>query len=289
MEKKYGVIVCSNAATDYIQEASDIRVFRSVIIFGQDEYNDYVDLKAEDFYNRCATDKQAFPKTAYVSRGVMLETFEEMKNEGYDGALVITISSGLSGLYNAVCSIAEEVEDFDVKAYDSKTLSYPEAYMAIEANRMLKEGKSLEDVYKRLDYIRDHNHMVFAVETLEYLIKNGRLSRASGAVANLLKIRPMLHISKEGKVESLAKARTSKKARALMIDKFLEEVQGKNVEAFLINTNNDEAVAEAFATLNAAGFNTSGMAVHMLTPVVGAHAGPGTIGIGYIEIENEGR
>lgn len=285
MSKKYGVIVCSNAATDYIKEAEGIPVFRSVIIFGDDEYNDYVDLKAEDFYKRCEQDKENFPHTAYVSRGFMVQTFEQMKEDGYDGAFVITIAKALSGLNDAVKLASNEVEGFDVVVYDSKTLSYPEAKMAIVARNMFEQGATVEEVTKKLDFIRDHNHMIFAVDTLEYLIKNGRLSKAKGAIANILKIRPMLHIDKEGKVESLETARTSKKARRLMVEKFLEEVKDKEVEAFFINTNNDEGIKEAMDLLQENHYDTSKISVHMLTPVVGAHAGPGTIGLGYIELE----
>ncbi len=285
MSKKYGVVVCSNAATDYIEAAQGIRVFRSVIIFGNDEYNDYVDLKADEFYKRCEEDKNNFSHTAYVSRGIMVQTFEEMKEAGYDGAFVITIAATLSGLHNAVKLASNDVEDFDVEVYDSRSLSYPEAKMAIIARDMFEQGASLDEVVKKLDFIRDHNHMIFAVDTLEYLIKNGRLSKAKGAIANLLKIRPMLHIAKDGRVESLETARTSKKARRLMVEKFLEEVEGKNVEAFFINTNNDQGIAEAMEVLKENNYDTSNISVHMLTPVVGAHAGPGTIGLGYIEIE----
>ena len=287
MEKKYGVVVCSNAATDYLEEAKGITVFRSVIIFGDDEYNDYVDLKASDFYGRCQNDKQAFPHTAYVSRGFMLETFENMKKEGYDGAFVITIASSLSGLNNAVKLAGEEISDFEVISYDSRSLSYPEAKMAIIARDMFEKGASLEAVVEKLDYIRDHNHVIFAVDTLEYLIKNGRLSKFKGALAKILNIRPCLHIAKDGKVESLETARTSKKARRLMVDKFFEEVKDKNVEAFFVNTNNDEGIAEAKAYLEEKGYDTKSIKTCMLTPVVGAHAGPGTIGLGYIEIEEE--
>lgn len=287
MSKKYGVIVCSNAATDYLKEAEGIRVFRSVIIFGDEEYNDYVDMKADEFYDRCAKDKSSFPHTAYVSRGYMIDTFEEMKSEGYDGAFVITIASTLSGLNSAVKLAGEEVEGFDVIAYDSKTLSYPEAYMAITARKMFESGASVEDVVKKLDFIRDHNHMVFAVDTLEYLIKNGRLSKFKGAFANLLKIRPTLHIAKDGKVESLETARTSKKARKIMVKKFVEEVKNKKVIAFLINTNNDPGILETKAFLEELEYDTDNIKTYMLTPVVGAHAGPGTIGLGYIEIEEE--
>lgn len=285
MNKKYGVVVCSNAATDYIENPYNIPVFRSVIIFGDEKFDDYVDMKADEFYHRLTVDKQNFPHTAYVSIGKMISVFEDFKKNGYDGAIVITIARTLSGLNEAVKLAANEVSDFEVISYDSKTLAYPEALMALEAARLSSENKSLEEILARLDYIRDHNHIVFCVDTLEYLIKNGRLSHFVGAVAQMLKIRPLLEISKDGSIETLEKVRTSKKARDLMVKKFLEETKNLRMIPFLINTNNDVACDEIEEAILKERPDIKEVKRYLLTPVVGAHAGPGTVGLGYIEIE----
>lgn len=282
MEKKYSVIVCSNAATDYIEECKDILVFRSVIEFGDEVFDDYVDMTASEFYNRCKTDKSCFPHTAYVSMGYMIDTFERLKSEGYSGALVVTISGGLSGLNKAVTLAASNVSDFEVVSFDSKTLSYPEALMAQTAYEMFNNGKGLAEVISKLEYIRDNNHIFFAVDTLEYLIKNGRLGKMSGAIAQMLKIRPVLEITKDGKVGTVEKTRTSVKARCNMLDRFLEEIKGKDVIPFFVNTNNDEGIESVKKELLEVRPDFENIKTYMLTPVVGAHAGPGTIGLGYI-------
>lgn len=280
--KKYACIVCSNAATDYIETPYNIPVFRSVVIFGDEQYDDYTEIKSKDFYDRLENDKNAFPKTAFVSMGKMVEEFNTLKEKGFDGALVICISSALSGLQRAVTLASSEVENFEVHVYDSKTLGYPEAYMALEAARMFDEGKSLEDVLKRLDFIRDHNHIIFAVDTLEYLIKNGRLSKFVGSIAQMLKIRPVLEINSDGAVNQIEKTRTSKKARELVVDMFLKEIEGKDVTVFICNTNNDAAVEEFKSRVLEARPDLKEIHVYPLTPVVGAHAGPGALGIGWI-------
>jgi DegV family protein with EDD domain len=175
------------------------------------------------------------------------------------------------------------LEDVKVTVFDSKSVSYPEAKMGLTAAQMFKDGKSVEEVTKELEFIRDHSMIWFSVETLKYLVKNGRLSGAAGFVGSLMKIKPMLEVTKEGKVESIEKIRTSSKATERMIEKFLSEIEGKSVEAFLINTNNEARVAYIKQKLQQARPELSSINVYPLTPVVGAHAGPGCVGIGYIE------
>lgn len=285
--KKTGVIVCSNAATDYLDFDYDIKVFRSVIILGDESYDDYTQMTAKEFYERLSSDKNVFPKTAFVSIGHMINTFESMKKQGYTDAFVITISSNLSGLYKAVRLAAEEVEDFEVHVFDSKNLAYPEAYMALEAARMFKEEKSIDEVYKRLEYLRDNNHYFFAVDTLEYLIKNGRLSKFVGAIAKMLLIRPVLEITKDGRVEVLEKARTSKKARDLMVKKFIDEIKdfaGEDITVFISHANQDEEVLNQIKnSVYLQRPDIKEIKCFYLTPVVGAHCGPKAMCLGWIK------
>ncbi len=279
---KNAVIVCSTSGIDYIQHNYKVPVFRSVINFGNESFDDLTEIKAEDFYKKIDTDKSAFPTTAYVSIGKMVDTFNSLKNQGYTGVLVITISKQMSGLNAAVSLAANEVEDFNVVPYDSKTLAYPQTYMTLEACRMFEENKSMEEVIERLDFIRSNNHLIFSVDTLEFLIKNGRLSRVAGAVANLANIRPLLHIDEEGKVVSLEKTRTSKKARQLMVELFLKEIENKDVIVYISHACAGEYVNEVKEMVFNARPDIKEIIVCFLTPVVGAHCGPRAISLGYI-------
>ena len=114
------------------------------------------------------------------------------------------ISSELSGLYEAVLRTATEVK-IKVTAFDSKTLAYAEAYMVLEAHRLAETGKSVVEILPFLERIRDNNRVFFAVDTLLYLVKNGRLSKLSGTLGTMLQLKPLLYITKGGKVETLEK------------------------------------------------------------------------------------
>lgn len=280
---KIGLLVCGNSGIDYIEHKYDIPVIRSILLFGEDEYSDYVDITADEFYAKLEANPQLAPSTAQAATGVILQQYEEMKAKGFDKLLVVTLSKHLSGTYEGCMLAAKMIDDCDVTVFDSKTVSYPEAKMILDAAKMIEDGKDLPEIIERLEYIRDNSMIWIAVDTLKYLVKNGRLSGAAGFVGSLMKVKPLLEVTKEGKVESIEKIRTSSKATLRVIEKFLEEIDGLDVEPFIVNTNNLDRVEQISNAIKEARPDIKEIKVYPLTPVVGAHAGPGTVGVGYIK------
>ena len=282
---KKAVLVCSNAGLDYLDYPKDITILRSVIHFGTDEsFDDFVELDAKTFYDRLTKNPNEVPKTSYVSIGKMVEIFEDLSKQGYEEALVITIAGPLSGLNEAVRQQAKDV-DLKITVFDSKTIAYGEAYQALDAHRLFAEGHDMDYVIGILEQIRDNNKIYFAVDTLLYLVKNGRLSVAGGFIGNLLKIKPLLTFDKDGKVITLEKIRTTPKAHKTVIEKYVEATKDKNVLTYISHAHNDEAVI-FFKEEIAKVFPDRKVITSYLTPVVGAHTGPKAIGLGYIDLDN---
>jgi len=280
--KKLGVIVCTNSAIDYIKHDYQIDVVRSTILLGDKEYVDYEELTADRFYDMLKENPSLFPRTAMASTGTMLQHYEKLRDEGCDTILFITISSKMSGIYENALIAAKMVEGVDVHVFDSKSVGYIECKMAFAAHEGFKAGKSLEEIIKDLEFIRDNNHIYFAVNDLRYLVKNGRLSNAAGFIANALKIKPLLEINKDGAVVSVEKIRTFHKAVDRVIEKYMEETKGKDVETFIIHANNPETVDYIREQVTKQKPNVGEIKEYLLTPAVGAHGGPGAITIGYI-------
>ncbi len=277
---KIGVAVCGNSGIDYLVHDKEIRKFRSLLVIENKEYEDFVDINSDDFYAQLKNNPDLDIHTAQTSTGYLVNLYNEMKADGYDELLIITISKELSGTYqNAV--LAAGMVDFKVHIFDSLSLSYVEALMAMTAKKMADKGDTLEEILKELEFIRDHNHIYVAVDTLKYLVKNGRLSNASGFLGSLLKIKPLLEVSKPGKVESVTKIRTTKKARDEMKKRLFDETKGKDVITFILYTNNLQEIFEIKDEYESEGLED--VMLIPLTPVVGCHAGPGTMGVGYIE------
>ncbi len=281
MENKIAVIACSNACLDYFDYDYDIKIFRSMLHLGDEDYLDYVDISADDFYDRLEKDKSVFPSSSFMPLGQMVEIYEDLVKEGYNKVIVISISKQLSGIYNASLLAAKEVPKLEVTAFDSRTLAYPQAKMALTACEMIEKGKDVEEIIKELEYIRDNNKMYFAVNTLTYLVKNGRLSNASGFIGNTLRIKPVLTITKEGKVETVEKIRTFGKAVDHLLERYFEETKGKDVEPFVIHANNPVTRDLIISRLKEKDPSLKDVFSLPLTAVVGAHAGPKTTGLGY--------
>ncbi len=279
---KIGIIACGNSGIDYLKHDYDIRMIRSTLIFGDEEYEDFVDIKAEDFYKMLVEKPELHPTTAQAATGVILEHYEKMKEEGFTDIIFITISSGLSGTYEGAKIASTMISGVNVHVFDSLSVSYPQAYMTLRAAEMAKQGKKVTEIIDELVWIREHHGILVSVDTLKYLVKNGRLSGAQGFVGSLLKVKPMLHLSREGKIEPVEKIRTRKKAMQRMLDKFAAERTEKDLEVFIAHANAHDVLEEVRQGLLERRPELKEVKDYPLTPVVGAHAGPGTIAIGWI-------
>jgi DegV family protein with EDD domain len=284
MMSKIGIAVCGNSGIDYAVHDKRIRVFRSLLIVEEKEYEDFIEINADDFYKTLVERPNIDVHTAQTSTGAILKMYEEMKADGYDEIICISISSHLSGTYQNAVLAAKMMEDTPVHVFDSRTLSAVEAKMAFTALKMSDAGKTVQEILSELEYIRDHHHIFVTVETLHFLVKNGRLSNAAGFFGTMLKLKPLLEVSKEGKVVTVDKIRTTQKARESMLSKFMEEIKGKNVEIFIIYTNNFDEAADLKDRMME-NPEIKDIKLVPLTPVVGCHAGPGTMGLGYIEVK----
>lgn len=278
--KKLGVLVCTNSAIDYLEHGYQVDVVRSTVLMGDKEYIDYEELTADEFYRQLKANPDIFPRTAMASTGKMMEHYEKLKAEGCDTIIFITISNKMSGIYENALLAAKEIEDVDIRVFNSKSVGYVECQMVFAAHEGFKAGKTIDQIMEDLEWIRDHSKIYFAVEDLSYLVKNGRLSNAAHFFAKALKIKPLLEIDDEGAVVSKEKIRTFKKACDRVVEMYLEETEGLEHEAFIIHAENPKAVEYIREQIQKA---RPGIEIkdYLLTPAVGAHGGPGATSVGY--------
>lgn len=281
---KIGIAVGGNSGIDYLEHDPEIRIFRSLLVIENQEYEDFVEITSDDFYDRITKNPDLDIHTAQISTGSLVEMYQEMIDSGYDELIIITISRHLSGTYQNAVLAAKMIPDTPIHVFDTHSVAYVQALIGKRAKELADQGVPAQDILKELEYFRDHNHIFVTVDTLKYLVKNGRLSNAQGFLGTLLKLKPLLHVSKDGKVETLDKIRTTSKARDVMVNHLLKEIEGKTVELFILYTNNmAEMIDYKEELLKHEGITQ--ITLVPLTPVVGCHAGPGTIGVGYIEVK----
>jgi DegV family protein with EDD domain len=273
--------VCGNSGVDYMKLDYPVKMIRSTLNLGGKEYEDYVDIQAKEFYDIINANPEIDLSTSQTSTGKIASVYEELKDEGYTDIIAVVISSKLSGTYQGAVLAKDMVQGVNVFVIDSRSVSYGEAYLVLEAIKMIKNGSKVRDIIDRLEKIRDHIYIYVLVDTLKFLVKNGRLSAASGFLGTLLKIKPLLHVQRDGTLVPFEKIRTTSKAQARLVEVIKHDIEGKNVVMFIAFTNNEEKAKEIKQQI--LGFRPD-ITVELvpLTPVVGAHAGPGTLGVGYI-------
>ncbi len=279
--EKIGILVCSNSGIDYEKVDYHYVVARSKLIIDGKEFEDYIDITADQFYQILVENPNVPLSTAQVSTGELVEIYNGFKKQGYTDIIAISISSKLSGIYQNMVLASQMVEGINIHIIDSKTVSYGQMYLVELAASMIKEGKKSAEIMEKLTDVRERIQIFVLVDTLKFLVKNGRLSVTSGALGTLLKIKPLLNFDNDGRLVAYEKIRTSSKARARFMELAKAEID-KGVEAmFLAYTNNKEFVEEIKRELLE--YEPSlDIKVAPLTPVVGAHAGPGTCGFGFV-------
>lgn len=274
-------LVCttSTGCLDYYEHNEHIDTIRIKIDMDGELLADGTEIKAEDFYAKMTADKHLVPKTSQPSIGELMEIFENYANECYDEIIVTTISSKLSGTYNGICQCAQMLEDkIKIYPFDTKTVCLNEGYFALTAARMIEENIPTEDILKKLEQMRNGNFLMFAVDSLECLVKNGRLSGAAGFLGKYLKIKPLLGLCEDGSIQAIEKIRTTKKALEAVCDHFKEYTAGHKFEAFIVYTGDE--LKEFFLETIKERLGIENIIESPCSPVVGCHVGPNAIGLG---------
>lgn len=279
MMSKIAIITDVNAGLDYIGYDPQIPTLRSVINFGDEHYVDGTEIKADEFYKRIVEEK-VIPSTSAPTIGDAMTILDELVEKQYTDVILYSISYQMSSIGQMVETLRPEYEDkINIHVVDTKLAAIPQGYIALQAKKMVEEGKSVEEILDYSKYLIDNSKVLFVVDNLMYLVKNGRLSGASGFAGTLLKIKPILTITKEGKIVSFEKVKTHRKAveRAIQIfDEFIGD--SKKGKIYIVHTVREDDAKELAKYIDSKhpGFETE---IQMITPAVGAHIGYGVLGI----------
>ena len=281
---KIAFCVCSNSGIDYFDFPKDIQVLRSIISYNETEhYKDYIELTAEAFYTRLLENANEIPKTAFIPMGVLESIIDDYEQQGYTDVIINVISAKLSGLYNAINLMSELSErNIKIHAVDSKSLVYPQVHMTLTGYDMANKGHSVQEIIAEMEKIRDNSNILFTVDTLAFLEKNGRLSKAAASIGNMIKLRPLFKLDSEGSIEVVEKIRTTSKAQKRMLDLYVEQTKNLDIAVtYVAHANNDEDAIKMKESIKEI-FPDREVIIMYITPVVGAHTGPGAVGLGYI-------
>jgi DegV family protein with EDD domain len=258
-----------------------ITVTPQILIWGDETFQDGVDILPDEFYNRLRTAK-VLPTTSQVAIVTMKATFENLLEAGYD-VLGIFISAKLSGTMQSAIHAKEMLPKAAAKiiVLDSNSTSMAMGFHVLTAARAAQAGANLAECQKLAEEAREHTGVVFVVDTLEFLHRGGRIGGAQAMLGSALNLKPLLEL-RDGRIEPVEKVRTKSKAINRMIELVVEQVAGRTpVRLATLHAN---AIAEAKSALEtaAARLNPVEQILASVSPAIGTHAGPGTVGLAYM-------
>lgn len=280
---KIGISTDVNAGLDYVSNPYDIKVLRSSVNMEGQVYIDGIDIRADEFYEKLSKveKKEDIPSTSAPALGDIYDLFDYYVENGYTHIIHFPISFALSATGSTVKQVSEEYKDkLNVTVIDTKAACFIQGYLAMNAAKMASEGATPEEIVARSNYLIEHRSIFFVVDSLDYLVKNGRLSGATGLIGNLLKIKPILELNNEGKIVQFEKIKTTKKARQRVVELVLDYIKDEeNVKVMLFHTLALEAAEELKQLVHEARPDIKDIEIHYVTPAVGAHIGCGVAGI----------
>jgi DegV family protein with EDD domain len=273
--------VVTDSASDLPEEFAkrlNIDVVSLTIRFGDEEFTDRVDLTPELFWAKCK-DSKSLPETAAPSPGAFQAAYERAKADGCDGVIVLTLSSLLSATYQSATLAAEAVTELiDVRVLDTLNVSMGQGLVVIDVAELAATGATLDQLVEHANSLMPKAGVVAALDTLEHLIKGGRIGGAKALLGQVLSIKPLVEL-KNGVVAEAGRQRTRAKALAAVANVARSHAPLRRL-ALIQGACTDVAALEALVSDIA---SEHPLIVTDIGPVVGAHGGPRIIGLTWIE------
>ncbi len=257
-------------------EAAGVTVVPLTIRFGDEEFVDGRDLTIGEFWARCKASK-LLPETAAPSPGAFQEAFHQAAVDGYDGVLCLDLSGGVSATYQSALAAAKAVDELPVRVVDTRSLTLGLGLLVLEAAELAAGGADLDHLVGHVERLIPRTLVYGVVDTLEHLEKGGRIGGARALLGSLLAIKPVVTLV-DGVVEEESKQRTRIRSLRYMADKARSAQPLRRIAV----SNGAAADLDEFLAMLGDVTSEHPLVVSDLGPVVGTHAGPGTIGVSLI-------
>lgn len=256
-----------------------IEVLPLTLIWEGREYRDGIDILPDEFYLRLSN-SESLPKTSQVTVHQFEEMFQRLLDEGYE-ILNLGISKGISSSYNSAMQALKSFTGKPVEVLDTKLVSMALGFQVLAAARAAKEGSSLAECKKVAEEAYPKIGVYFTVNSLKFLAAGGRINSAKRLVGTALNIKPLLEI-RDGKIELVESVRSKKKAVKRMVALVERDINGrKPLHISVFHALEHEAAQSLLAEIKESMGADEAILSHV-SPVIGAHVGPGTISIAYM-------
>lgn len=277
-------VVVVTDSTAYIPDAAlsglDIPVIPLWLIWDDERYRDGVDIDPQTFYHRLR-ERDTVPSTSQPSVGEFVDFYRRVAEEKETDSIVgAYISSKISGTVASAEAAAAQVPDLDVTVIDSFSTSMGLGFVALAAAREAAAGGSVADVVAAAEAVQKQLTVLFVVDTLEYLHKGGRIGGAKRFLGTMLNIKPLLHLN-DGQVEATGQVRTKRRAIVEMLKVAEQRLHGGQIAEVAVIDVDSREESDMVVKIVRKRFNVPTVYQTAVSPVIGTHAGPGTVGLGF--------
>jgi DegV family protein with EDD domain len=259
----------------------NISVAPQVLIWGDQTYRDGVDMESREFFTRLKSAK-VMPTTSQVAVVSFQETFQDLAKKGFD-VLALLVSSKLSGTVQSAMQAKELMGSAGEKVHvvDSQSVAMALGFQVLAVARALEDGASLQDAIALAEKSYQYTGVFFAVDTLEFLHRGGRIGGAQRFLGTMLNMKPILAIQ-DGRVDGIDRIRTKNKAHDRVLELTLEKVAGRTPVRLATLHANAAEDARALLTRAEQSLRPVESIFTEVSPTVGTHTGPGTVGLAFM-------
>jgi len=276
--KPIGILTDSTCdLPDEYLEANDVTLVPLSLCFGEEEFLDRVTISPAEFYHRLQYTKD-LPRTSQPSTAQFKQAFEDLLRR-YDNVIAIMLSSSVSGTYQNAKLSSKFFKDRNIVVIDSRIASMGLGFLVREAVEMRNRGESVEAIEKRLNDLKTKIKAFLSLQTIDNLVRGGRLSKSKGFVAKLLQVNPVLTFDEQGKVVQCGKGVGEKGALHKAIELAISHVKGKSSAKVAIVYSDNRVLAEEAKEKVLTALPNLPVELTQISPVLGVHGGKGCVAL----------
>ena len=262
-----------------LMQKYQISVAPQVLVWGEETFLDGVDIQPDEYYIRLRNSK-IMPTTSQASPQSFNDIYSHLLEEGYE-VLTILLSAQLSGTLISAQQALENFPGAPVEIIDSYTVAMAMGFQVLAAARAAEQGANLAECKAIAEQARQKTGVIFAVDTLEFLHRGGRIGGGARLLGTALNLKPIFEIS-GGQVEPVEKVRTRKKSISRLLELIDERIDGKQpIRLATLHADSPQEACQIMELVNSR-FEAVESLFTVVSPVVGTHAGPGTVGVAYM-------
>ncbi|HQD80382.1 MAG TPA: DegV family protein [Bacillota bacterium] len=275
------IAVVTDSASDLpneVREAGQIHVVPIRVLFGEDQFRDQVDITPEQFFDKLNT-SGVLPSTSQPSPADFINLYEILLKK-HDAVISLHISEKLSGTYQSACIARDAVSPNRIEVIDTRAASMAQGFIAMEALQAAAAGSSREHVLHAVQKAMDTTRLAFTVDSLEHLMRNGRIGKAASMFGSLLSVKPIIALE-DGELTPMAKVRGSKRVLECVMECIRKDVGNGAIKVAVIHTNTHDRAREWFTAVQGA-FVCKEAYLVQCGAVIGTHVGPTGLGVAWM-------